>query len=156
MGMTETVRRRAANSAVLILRSARSEEIPQNRNKRARVSKDEDGHTPSCLETPRHRAWKRRVNALEARLLGMRGRRARRMGPSCFETPRCARLLSMRTITIARAEPRAKPGLWKFAVLVVFGPVIDGRLFFSCYLQGNSGPRASPSHVADAAVHHYL
>ena len=32
-------------------------------------------------------------------------------------------------------------------------------LFFSCYLQGNTGaagPRGSPSHVADAAVHHYL
>src|SRR5262249_44422035 len=37
--------------------------------------------------------------------------------------------------------------------------VVAGRLFFSCYLQGNTGaagPRASPSHVADAAVHHYL
>src|SRR5262249_54006758 len=37
--------------------------------------------------------------------------------------------------------------------------VVPGRLFFSFYLQGNTGaagPRASPSHVADAAVHHYL
>src|SRR5215510_6920521 len=40
--LPKTVRRRAASSAVLILRSARSEESPQNRNKRARVSKDED------------------------------------------------------------------------------------------------------------------
>src|SRR5215472_15405482 len=89
--------------------------------------------------------------------------------------------------TIARAEPRATPGLRIFPVFVLFRPVIGGqigratrrrprgflvyvppltgnekrqvaagRLFFSCYLQGNTGPRASPSHVADAAVHHYL
>src|SRR5262245_50188543 len=76
-----------------------------NSNERARVSKDEDGadlgsarelSTPSCFETARHGALKTRVNALKARLLSMRESKARRMGPSCFETPRCARLLSMR------------------------------------------------------------
>jgi hypothetical protein len=37
--------------------------------------------------------------------------------------------------------------------------VVAGRLFFPCYLQENTektAPRGSPSHVADAAVHHYL
>jgi len=39
--MQRTVRRRAANSVTLILRSARAEEMPQSTNARARVSKDE-------------------------------------------------------------------------------------------------------------------
>src|SRR5262249_27275448 len=38
------------------------------------------------------------------------------------------RLLSMRDITIARAEPRAKPELWFFPVFVLFRPVIDGQI----------------------------
>src|SRR5262249_61183719 len=69
MGMTETVRRRAASAVVLILRSARSEEIPQNRNKRARVSKDEYGAL--MLRDGGHSALKTRVRALR-RLLSMR------------------------------------------------------------------------------------
>src|SRR5262245_55809524 len=41
--LRRTVRQRAASSAVLILRSARAVEVPQNQDARARVSKDGDG-----------------------------------------------------------------------------------------------------------------
>src|SRR5262249_29974467 len=38
------------------------------------------------------------------------------------------RLLSMRVITIARAEPRAKPELRLFPVFVLFRPVFGGQI----------------------------
>ena len=43
----------------------------------------------SCFETPRHSAWKTRVNALKARLLSMRERVERSRLP--YEVLRCAR-----------------------------------------------------------------
>jgi hypothetical protein len=53
--------------------------------------------------------------------------------PSCFETPRYARLLSMRGITILdeghhdRASGMfCKAGLWPLPVFVLFRPVIGG------------------------------
>ena len=109
------------------------------------------------------------------------------MGPSCLETPRCARLLGMRSSRSRERDVLQSKGCGFFlfsscsALLSAAksgGPrdaasadfsfasrrlrearnawVVAGRLFFSCYLQGNTGPRASPLHVADAAVDHYL
>ena len=109
------------------------------------------------------------------------------MGPSCLETPRCARLLGMRSsrsrerdvvqsqgcgfslfsscsallLAVKSDDPRdaaradfpfasrrlretRNAGLW------------PGRLFFSCYLQETAPRRGSPSHVAAAAMDHYL
>jgi hypothetical protein len=90
---------------VLILRSARAEEIPQNRNKRARVSKEEEATAwPSCFETaasppPQHEGEESAQNDADVAM----------------------------TFTIARVACLAKPGLCKFPVFVLFRPVIDGQ-----------------------------
>jgi len=69
--LPKTVGRRAVTSVVLILRSAHAEEIPRIRARRARVSKDEDGHALMLRDAPQ-RTW-----AVEALALGFRseGRR---------------------------------------------------------------------------------
>ena len=58
-----------------------------NSNGRVRVSKDGAAVRPSCFETPRHSAWKTRVDALKARLLSMRGITIARAG--CFAKQGC-------------------------------------------------------------------
>src|SRR5215831_2433810 len=73
--MTETVRRQAANSAVLILRSAHAQALPQSR-KSVRASRRMRTATawPSCFETHRSalRPRKRLCSRYAATLLSMR------------------------------------------------------------------------------------
>ena len=71
--LAKTVRRRAASSAVLILRSAHATKPAANPGARARVSKDEAAVHPSCFETaasppPQHEG---------VTVLGMRASRLR-------------------------------------------------------------------------------
>jgi len=152
-------------SAVLVLRSARAVEAPQIG---AGVRASRRMRTPLMPRARGPHASRRRLR----RLLSMREESAengatmakrihdRASGASCKArvvafpcfgpVPSCYR----RQVTATRAR----------AFLVYIPPltghekrrVVAGRLFFSCYLQGNTGPRTSPSHVADAAVHHYL
>src|SRR5262249_46531715 len=68
--LPKTVGRRAATAVVLILRSAHAEEVPRIRARRARVSKDEDGHALMLRDAPQ-RTW-----AVEAPALGF-----------CWEAP---------------------------------------------------------------------
>ena len=81
MGITEngsaTSRNFGMRSSVLILRSARAEEVPQVQTRRARVSKDEDGHGAGPHASRRIVAQPTRASvcARAAMLLSMRARR---------------------------------------------------------------------------------
>ena len=81
MGITEngsaTSRNFGMRSSVLILRSARAEEVPQVQSRRARVSKYEDGHGAGPHASRRIAAQPTRASvcARAAMLLSMRARR---------------------------------------------------------------------------------
>src|SRR5215831_16942122 len=81
MGITEngsaTSRNFGMRSSVLILRSARAEEVPRVQTRRARVSKDEDGHGAGPHASRRIAAQPTRASvcARAAMLLSMRARR---------------------------------------------------------------------------------
>src|SRR5215831_17312060 len=81
MGITEngsaTSRNFGMRSSVLILRSARAEEVPQVQTRRARVSKDEDGHGAGPHASRRIAAQPTRASVCgrAAMLLSMRARR---------------------------------------------------------------------------------
>src|SRR5215813_15210987 len=81
MGITEngsaTSRNFGMRSSALILRSARAEEVPQVQTRRARVSKDEDGHGAGPHASRRIAAQPTRASvcARAAMLLSMRARR---------------------------------------------------------------------------------
>ena|SRR5215467_2417332 len=134
-----------------------------NWNGRARVSKDEDG--PSCFETaasppPQHegeeRAGRRECrDGVHDRASGM-SHKATVVAIPCFcPVPPCYRRpnramhatppVRISRLHTAAYEQRRGARLWPAACF-----------FAVIYREINTGPRASPSRVADAAVHHYL
>ena len=128
----------------------------------ARVSKDRDG--PSCFETaaappPQHERERARWTAARSKTRSRSRERNRAQSQGCgfslFSS--CSVLLSRAKSGDPRDTDRAdfsfvschlrdtrNAGLWPAAC---FSPVI---------YREKQAPRASPSQVADAAVHHYL
>src|SRR5262249_42060446 len=78
-------------------------------------------------------------------------------GCSFFLFSSCSGLLSAaRRADQRSAGGRAFPLLIRWLRGNAKRRVVAGRLFFPCYLQERTGPRGSPSHVAAAALDHYL
>ena len=157
--LPKTARRRAASSAVLILRSAHATKPAANPGARARVSKDEAAVHPSCFETaasppPQHEG---------VTVLGMRASRLREWdvlqsqgcGGSLFSS--CSVLLSAAKSGLARDAARADFPFGSHSLRAKGTAPGCGRPpVFLLLFTGTTAPRGSPSHVAAAAADHYL